>query len=199
MRLQVGKRLLESLWDSGQFASGGRPGAESLCMIRRAPSILALAVLLLVSPPARAPTLNAVRAIDVDPLLGPWPVDTQLLPQGDFRAESPASILQPVNQAWARLRSLLDRAAPALRAVERVLSTPVSAAPAPDPDPDAAFTRRYFDDLFRPQTAGLAAPGGSIDLADIFVKLTAVAFVGALVLVPAGCASASGAVYGPKE
>ncbi len=175
-------------------------------MIRRAPCTLALAVLLLVSPPARAPTMNAVPALEVDPLLGPWPVETQLLPQGDFRAESPASILlRPAvdrfNRAWASLRSLLDRAAPALRAVERVLSTPVSAVPAPDPDPDpdAAFLRRYFDDLFRPQTARLAAPGGSIDLADIFVKLTAIAFVGAIVLVPAGCASASAAVYGPGD
>jgi hypothetical protein len=187
------------LSDAPQFESIGRARAESLFMIRRAPFTLALAVLLLVSPPARAPTMRAVRALDVDPLLGPWPVETLLLPHGDFRAESPASILlrpavDRLHQAWASLRSLADRAAPALRAVERVLSTPVSTAPASDPD--AVFMRRYFDDLFRPQTAGLAAPGGSIDLADIFVKLTAIAFVGALVLVPAGCSSASAGIYG---
>jgi hypothetical protein len=168
-------------------------------MIRRAPFTLALAVLLLVSPPARAPTLNAVRALDVDPLLGPWPVEKQLLPQGDYRAESPASILlrpavDRLNQAWASLRSLVDRAAPVLHAVERVLSTPVS--PVPAADADAVFMRRYFDDLFRPQTAGLAAPGGSIDLADVFVKLTAIAFVGAIVLVPAGCSTAAASIYG---
>jgi hypothetical protein len=170
-------------------------------MMRRAWLVIVLAAPLLASPPARAPAMSPPpRAVDVDadPLLGPWPVERQLSPAGAVRTGSPASVLlrpavERFDRAWASLRSLADRAEPAWRAVERALRA------APPPAQGAVFMDRRFDDLFRPRAAAAAPPGIPVDVADVFLKLTAIAFVGALILVPAGCARATAALYAPLD